>query len=430
MAQVVNNKATKYCLYARKSTEEDERQALSIDSQIKEMTQLAEKDGLNIVEIRRESHSAKESGKREVFNSLIRDINSGIFDGIITWNTDRISRNASDLGLVVDLIDKHLLKEIKTYNQAFTNTPNDKFMLMILGGQAKLENDNKSINVKRGLKAKVGLGLWVGQTPVGYLNEKNVDKKGYVNIDPYRGPIIKEMFRKIAYDNYSGRKILDWLKSINYKSINGKMMSLGNIFRIIKNTFYYGMYEYPKNSGNWYQGKHEPLTTKKIYDLVQEKIGKDMCFSQGSSYEFAYSGLFKCGLCDSGMVGEHKRKKLKNYNILHYIYYGCSRGKDRDCKNSYIREEEITKQLVEIIDTLKVDELGINKNIEEEIERYNSFRRNVLGISKEENHNDIIDTKTYAKFILRDGTLEQKKQLTSCIKSNFKIINKKIIVRN
>ncbi|MBP8688789.1 recombinase family protein [Patescibacteria group bacterium] len=430
MAQVVNNKATKYCLYARKSTEEDERQALSIDSQIKEMTQLAEKDGLNIVEIRRESHSAKESGKREVFNSLIRDINSGIFDGIITWNTDRISRNASDLGLVVDLIDKHLLKEIKTYNQAFTNTPNDKFMLMILGGQAKLENDNKSINVKRGLKAKVGLGLWVGQTPVGYLNEKNVDKKGYVNIDPYRGPIIKEMFRKIAYDNYSGRKILDWLKSINYKSINGKMMSLGNIFRIIKNTFYYGMYEYPKNSGNWYQGKHEPLTTKKIYDLVQEKIGKDMCFSQGSSYEFAYSGLFKCGLCDSGMVGEHKRKKLKNDNILHYIYYGCSRGKDRDCKNSYIREEEITKQLVEIIDTLKVDELGINKNIEEEIERYNSFRRNVLGISKEENHNDIIDTKTYAKFILRDGTLEQKKQLTSCIKSNFKIINKKIIVRN
>ncbi|MCF7796087.1 recombinase family protein [Patescibacteria group bacterium] len=429
MEQILEQKPLKYCLYARKSTEEDERQALSIDSQVKEMTQIAEKEGLNIVEIRRESHSAKESGKREVFNSLIRDINGGLFDGIMTWNSDRISRNAGDLGIIVDLIDNHRLKEIRTYNQVFTNTPNDKFMLMILGGQAKLENDNKSINVKRGLKAKVGLGLWIGQAPVGYLNEKNVDKKGYVNIDPYRGPIITEMFKKVAYENYSGRKILIWLKSINYKSTNGKMMSLGNIFRILKNTFYYGMFEYPKGSGNWYQGKHKSLTTKEIYDLVQEKIGKDTNTSFDNSYNFTYSGLFKCGLCGSGMVGESKRKKLKDGKILNYTYYGCSRGKDRNCKNTYIREEEITKQLIEIIDKLKVDELGINKTIEEEIKRYNSFRRNVLGISKEDSHNDIIDMKTYAKFILRDGNIEQKKQLTGCIKSKFLIRNKEIIIK-
>jgi len=101
---------------------------------------------------------------------------------------------------------------------------------------------------------------------------------------------------------------------------------------------------------------------------------------------------------------------------------------ENDCKNTYIREEEITKQLIEIIDKLKVDELGINKTIEEEIQRYNSFRRNVLGISKEDNHNDIIDMKTYAKFILRDGNIEQKKQLIGCIKSKFVIKNKELIV--
>ncbi len=49
----------RYCLYARKSSEDDERQALSIDSQIKEMMQIAEKEGINVVEIRQESHSAK-----------------------------------------------------------------------------------------------------------------------------------------------------------------------------------------------------------------------------------------------------------------------------------------------------------------------------------------------------------------------------------
>ena len=217
MEQILEQKSLKYCLYARKSTEEDEKQALSIDSQIKEMTQIAERDRLNIVDIKKESHSAKASNQRPVFNEIVIELKKGKFEGILTWNTDRLSRNAGDLGTVIDLVDNGYLKEIRTYNQNFKNTPNDKFLLAILGGQAKLENDNKSINVKRGLKAKVGMGLWIGQAPVGYLNEKNVDKKGYLNVDPYRGLIITGMFKKIAYDDYSGRNILAWLKNINYK---------------------------------------------------------------------------------------------------------------------------------------------------------------------------------------------------------------------
>lgn len=61
---------TRYCLYARKSTESEERQVLSIDSQIKEMLQLVERDGLEIVAMKRESHSAKETGQRPVFNEI------------------------------------------------------------------------------------------------------------------------------------------------------------------------------------------------------------------------------------------------------------------------------------------------------------------------------------------------------------------------
>ncbi|QQS44439.1 recombinase family protein [Candidatus Roizmanbacteria bacterium] len=63
-----------YCLYARKSSESDERQAMSIDSQIKEMTLIAEKEGATVKEIRQESHSAKQSGQRPVFKELIADI--------------------------------------------------------------------------------------------------------------------------------------------------------------------------------------------------------------------------------------------------------------------------------------------------------------------------------------------------------------------
>jgi DNA invertase Pin-like site-specific DNA recombinase len=126
-------KTIRYCLYARKSMEAEERQALSIDSQIKEMMAIAERDGLEIVCTKFESHSAKNSGQREVFNELIHELKAQKFNAILTWNTDRLSRNAGDLGQIVDLMDRGDLVTIRTFGQTFTCTPNDKFLLMILG---------------------------------------------------------------------------------------------------------------------------------------------------------------------------------------------------------------------------------------------------------------------------------------------------------
>lgn len=150
--------SVEYCLYARKSSEDDKRQAMSIDSQIKEMTDLASREGFIIKEIRRESHSAKESGQRPVFKKLLEDILDGMFTGILSWAPDRLSRNAGDLGMVVDLMDQGKLQQIKTFSQSFSNNPNEKFLLMILCSQAKLENDQKGINVKRGIRAKYNMG--------------------------------------------------------------------------------------------------------------------------------------------------------------------------------------------------------------------------------------------------------------------------------
>ncbi|HAO64524.1 TPA: hypothetical protein DCQ44_00915, partial [Candidatus Taylorbacteria bacterium] len=131
LPQVVEVVKMKYVLYARKSTESEEKQVLSIDSQVKEMLALAERDSLEIVEIRREAHSAKDSGQRPVFKELLEDIRRGRFNGILTWAPDRLSRNAGDLGSVVDLMDQKLLLEIRTYGQHFKNSPNEKFLLMI-----------------------------------------------------------------------------------------------------------------------------------------------------------------------------------------------------------------------------------------------------------------------------------------------------------
>jgi DNA invertase Pin-like site-specific DNA recombinase len=389
----------KYVLYARKSTESEERQVLSIDSQVKEMLQLAEKDNLEIVDIRREAHSAKDSGQRPVFKEILNDIRSGRYTGILTWAPDRLSRNAGDLGSLVDLMDQQLLLEIRTYGQHFHNSPNEKFLLMILCSQAKLENDNKSINVKRGLRTRVEMGLWPGPAPTGYFKEKRVDRKCETIIDPLRAPVIRKMFEKVAYEHWSGKKVYNWLKfELNFRTEAGKKhLSLGNIFRNLSSPFYYGVFEYPKKSGNWYQGKHEPIITKELFDLVQQQLKSNVLRAENK--EFAFTKLMTCGLCGSGISACEKFKKHKNGNVHRYVYYKCTQGKDKNCKGQYIEEKDLVRQFEGILDKTDLNEIGVKEKIKKEILRFKKFQKVLLGI-KEPAQVENIDVKNYTRFIL------------------------------
>jgi DNA invertase Pin-like site-specific DNA recombinase len=415
----------KYVLYARKSTESDEKQALSIESQVKEMLAIAERENLNIIDIRRESHSAKDSGQRPVYKEILEDVKRGRFNGILVWHPDRLSRNAGDLGSIVDLMDQKLLIEIKTYGQSFTNTPSEKFLLMILCSQAKLENDNKSINVKRGLRTRVEMGLWPGPAPTGYLKEKRMDRKCQVLIDTDRADVIKKMFEKVAYEKWSGRKVYHWLKfELNFKTASGnKNISLGNIYTILQNHFYYGVFEYPTKSGNWYNGKHEPLITKELFNLVQTQIKSQ--FIRTENKEFAFTKLIACGLCDSGITADEKFKKQQNGNVHRYVYYGCCKSKDKSCKSGYIEEKELIKQFENLIDQVDIDEISINKKIKEKVEDVKGFQRYVLGIKDKIEIKDI-DIRNYAKYILKDGKDLEKRELLGCFKNKIILENKVI----
>jgi site-specific DNA recombinase len=419
----------KYVLYARKSTEAEERQILSIDSQVKEMLQIAERENIEVIDIRRESHSAKDSGQRPVFKEILEDIRRGRFNGILTWAPDRLSRNAGDLGSLVDLMDQKLLLEIRTYGQQFRNSPNEKFLLMILCSQAKLENDNKSINVKRGLRTKCEMGLRPGQPPVGYLNEKHMDRKGHVLIDPERGPIIKQMFEKVAHEKWSGRKIFHWLKfEINFKSVKSKKgLTLGNIYLILQNPFYYGVFEYPVKSGNFYTGKHIPLITKELFDQVQSQIKSQVIIF--TNKEFAFTKLMTCGLCGSGITANEKFKNLKNGEVNRHVYYGCTRVKDKNCKCGYISEEELVKQFEHLVEKIDLDEIGMKVKIKSEVERTKKFMRIMLNQKEKIEVNDI-DIRNYAKFILRDGTAEEKRGLILCLNSKLLFSDKKLSLQS
>lgn len=409
---------TRYCLYARKSTESEERQVLSIDSQIKEMLELAEREGLEIVAMKRESHSAKEQGQRPVFNEIVDEIKSKKYNAILTWAPDRISRNAGDLGKIVDLMDAGLLHEIRTYGQKFSNNPNEKFLLMILGSQAKLENDNRGVNVKRGLRTRAEMGLWAGTAPLGYLNQRHMDRKCQVIIDPDRAPVVKKMFEKVAYEKWSGRKVYNWLRfEANFYTRGNKPLTLSGVYRVLTHSFYYGVFERPKNSGNWYQGKHEPIITKELFDQVQAQLKRDNI--QRENKEFAFTKLFTCGYCGSGISAEEKWKDLKDGTHAKYVYYSCSRARDRNCKNKYIREEELIGELLKMLDKVDINELGMRQKLEEEIARFNIFQRSVLQTTVKSDKDHVTDIRNYAKYILKEGTVMEKRELLANLRSRI-----------
>lgn len=429
MKEGVTEEKLKYCLYARKSTESDERQALSIESQVNEMLQIAEREGLEVIDIRRESKSAKDSGNRPVFKELLSDVKQEKFNSILTWAPDRLSRNAGDLGSVVDLMDEQKLHSIRTYGQTFSNSPNEKFLLMILCSQAKLENDNRGINVKRGLRARCELGLWPTNAATGYIKERRLDRKNECLIDEDRAPVIKQMFERVAYEKWSGRKLYHWLKfELNFRTHAGKKhLSLGNIYKILDNTFYYGSFEYPKGSGQWYQGKHEPIITKELYDEVQTQL-KGNELKTRTDKEFAFTKLMTCGLCGSGISADEKYKKLKNGKFNTHIYYGCTKAKDKNCKCGYINETDLIKQLQDLVDTIKLKENTVLKKLKNEVLRFKKFQLALSGKSTEITVSNK-DIKNYMKFILKDGDMNEKRSFLDSLDSNFMIKNKKVYIK-
>ncbi|MHB1118166.1 MAG: recombinase family protein [Minisyncoccota bacterium] len=421
--------AIKYCLYARKSSEADELQALSIDSQIKEMLEMAKRENLEIVEIRRESHSARASGTRPVFTQLLEDIRKEQFNGILTWAPDRLSRNGGDLGSLVDLMDQKLLVEIRTYSQKFTDSPNEKFLLMILGSQAKLENDNKGINVKRGLKTRAEMGLWPSVAPTGYVNEKIIGRECYVIVDPLRGPVVKQIFEKVAYERWSGRKVYKWLKEdVKFKTKNNKNLNLSTIYNILRTPFYTGTFEYPRGSGNWYKGQHTPLITQEVFQLVQEKMN-DEDKPKTKFKEFTFTKLMTCGRCGSGITAQEKSKIISDGTTRTYIYYSCTRHKDHHCTNPYVREDHLITQLEEIIDELDINQLGARHIIDREIERHNKLRSSVLGIKDDRKVKEKeVDIRMYAKYLLKEGTIYEKRELLEQLRNKIMLDNKQVML--
>ncbi|MFC1630207.1 recombinase family protein [Patescibacteria group bacterium] len=350
----------KYFVYARKSSESEDRQVASIEAQIDELNKIAEQKNLKIVQVFSESMSAKVIG-RPIFNEMVEKIGKGEADGLLCWKLNRLARNASDAGIIIDMLQQGPLKHIQTFGKDFS--PEDNVLMMYVEfGVANQFIKDLSADTKRGLMAKARQGWYPGVAKPGYINEKYSDK-GVKRVlkDPERFDLIRSAWDLLLTGKYNVPQILNKLnnewsfKTIKRKKLGGKPMAKSRLYEIFTDTFYYGEYEYPQGSDIWHHGEHKPMITQEEFDKVQVILGR-RGRPRPKTHEFAFTGLVRCGECGAMITAEEKWKHQKNGNVHHYTYYHCTKKVNPDCSQKNTRVEDLDKQIDEWLSKIEINE--------------------------------------------------------------------------
>ena len=163
-------KPLRYVLYVRKSSEDAEAQAKSLPDQIADCKEYANNHGLLLVgEPIQESKSAKKSGNRPLFSQMLKDIEKGKYDAILAWHPDRLSRNSLEAGMVVDMVDNGVIKDLRFPTFEFHNDSSGKLTLNMLFALSKQYSEHLSESVQRGVDSNLEQGKSGGMPKWGIL---------------------------------------------------------------------------------------------------------------------------------------------------------------------------------------------------------------------------------------------------------------------
>lgn len=328
-------------IYARKSSESEDRQVLSIQSQVEELRRIAEQRGLRIDRVLEEAKSAKAPG-RPVFNALIADVQAGRVGRIVCWKADRLARNVMDAAAVIYALDQGNLDELVTANgTTFTSRPEDKLMLNLDFGLSAKFIDDLRANVHRGMKKKVEMGWFPGNAPIGYLNDL---RSRTIVPDPDRFDAVRRLWMLAAsgvpLNELARRASEDWgLRTPVRGRLGGGPIMASLLYKLFSNRFYTGVFTM---RGVTYHGNHAPMVTVAEFEAVQEILRRPSK-ARRQKHLFAFAGTIRCGECGSLVIGTSHTKK----SGLRFDYYRCRKA--QRCSQRHVRTEELEAQVIEAL---------------------------------------------------------------------------------
>jgi site-specific DNA recombinase len=324
----------KYFIYCRKSSEDEDRQILSIDAQLAEIHAIAAQGGLVVAATFTESMSAKGPG-RPIFNEMLARIDRGEANAILAWKLDRIARNFDDGGKVIGMLQRGQIKEIRTFEKTYLPTDN-VLMIAVELGMANQYVRDLSVNIQRGIRERVRRGIFYGRAPLGYFNEP---KLRTIEPDPKDFPKLKRLLERFAGGGMSMTALLNEMTRAGL--VGGQMkrqLRLSSLGHLLESPFYYGAFYH---KGVLHQGSHVPMLSKKMWDEVQRAraaVAKPRKRRGDKGLQFL--NFATCGSC---ITGERHTKK----SGLRYHYYRCThRNTKRGCTNTtFVRQEQFADEL-------------------------------------------------------------------------------------
>ena len=331
-----NMNKPKYFLYARKSTEDDDKQIMSIEAQLFELREFARKENLQILEEFTESKSAKKPGRGE-FNVMMSKVESMEGIGILAWHPDRLARNSIDGGRIIYAVDTSKIVSLRFPTFWFEPTPQGLFMLQVAFGQSKYYSDNLKQNVERGFRQKVRRGEWINKAPRGYVNNP---KTRNIEPDPVISRVVVKAFEEYASGKHCLTSLARFFAEHDVVTRNGTPLSKCAVAGILSSRVYLGLL---KHHGEWYEGTFAPILSRELFEAVQLMLKKRAKPRKSKKrHDFPFTGLFRCGECGSMITAQWATGRLGG----RYRYYRCTK-KAGTCAQGYLREDRLVSQIKE-----------------------------------------------------------------------------------
>lgn len=335
-------------IYCRKSSEDKDRQILSLNDQENICTELAQDKGFVVLGVYKESKSAKRPDKRPEFKSMVSRVANGESRHILCWKADRLCRNAKEGGALIDQVDYNNM-QIVTPTMDYDRN-NSTFLFIEFGMATKFSKD-LSDNVKRGMNTKLQMGWMPGKAPIGYINDI-AKPKGQKDVlpDPHTFDLCRKWWELMISGKETVQSSLDKITAMGLKSRRtGKRISTAEAFRFFRRIFYTGLFEY---KGERYHGKHKPMITIAEFNRVQEIIDGRKKVIQNSN-NFYFMKILRCGECGSSITCEQHSKRYKNGSYQTFVYARCTK-KSGNCSQPYLNAIKLEEQVREYVAGLQI----------------------------------------------------------------------------
>ena len=331
----------KYFLYARKSTEDDDKQIMSIEAQLFELREFARKENLQILEEFTESKSAKTPG-RHGFNEMMSKVESTDGVGILAWHPDRLARNSIDGGRIIYAVDTTKIISLRFPTFWFEPTPQGLFMLQVAFGQSKYYSDNLKQNVERGIRQKVRRGEWLASAPRGFINNQ---KTRNIDPDPVLAIIIVQAYTEFATGKHNFPSLSKFLADLGMVTKHGAPLGKSAVSNLLSNKAYIGLV---KHHNEWHDGSFTPIISVDLFEAVQKRL-KERARPRKTKvgHNFPFTGLFRCGECDSMISAQWAKGRGGGM----YRYYRCTKKKGI-CSQGYLEERKLAFQIKERLEQI------------------------------------------------------------------------------